>query len=199
MRNHETKVFSVPIEKYLKEVRSRHSIEPEFASMFRESGKLLTTVTVAKYRGSFKQEAEALAKGKEPFEVLRSFKNVFLNEGINNLWTLVCSATGTKWDSGNARCGVGNSNAAENATQVALQGASKDWHAMDATYPTYGTSQYATWKSTFDTGHAEWAWEEYTVVNSADDSGANLNRKISSKGTKGSGETWVLTIQCTIT
>jgi len=162
-----------------------------------ESGKISTRIIVDKYLGDFKSEAEALETGAKPYESSTSEHNVFLNEGINALWTLVCGGTETAYTNANARVGVGNSSAAENATQTALQGGSTAFAAMDSGYPTYGTSQKATFKGTFGSGQAEFAWEEFTVDNGSS-ANKNLNRKISSKGTKGSGETWVLTIELSI-
>jgi hypothetical protein len=92
---------------------------------------------------------------------------------------------------------VGDSNAAESATQTGLQAATnKTYKAMDATYP-QRSNQTAEWRATFGSAEANYAWEEYTVVNAASDTGKNLNRKISSKGTKASGETWTLSLQIT--
>jgi hypothetical protein len=67
---------------------------------------------------------------------------------------------------------------------------------MDATYP-QRSNQTAEWRATFGSSDANYAWEEYTVVNAASDTGKNLNRKCSSKGTKASGETWTLSLQIT--
>ena len=124
--------------------------------------------------------------------------NLMLNEGINEAW-LILTATGspTTFSNANARLGVGDSNAAENATQTDLQAASnKTYKAMDGGFPTTGT-QAANWKSTFQSADANYAWNEFTV-----DSGAsalkNLNRKVSAQGTKASGQTWALTLTITI-
>jgi hypothetical protein len=67
---------------------------------------------------------------------------------------------------------------------------------MDATYP-QRSNQTAEWRATFGSSDANYAWEEYTVVNAASDTGKNLNRKTASKGTKASGESWVLSLQIT--
>ncbi|MFB3887950.1 MAG: hypothetical protein ACE14S_00540 [Candidatus Bathyarchaeia archaeon] len=124
--------------------------------------------------------------------------NVALNEGLQELIDIVCGlGTPTKWDNANARLGVGDSNAAENASQTGLQAASnKTYKTMDVTYP-QRTNQTAEWRATFGSSDANYAWEEYTVINAASDTGKNLNRKVSSKGTKASGETWVLSLQIT--
>ena len=125
--------------------------------------------------------------------------NVLLNEGINALFTHICSSGGTKWDNSNARLGVGDSTTAEDATQAGLLAATnKLWKGMMAGFPTYGTSQKATWKSEFLGAEANWAWEEFTVVNTADDAGDNLNRKVDAQGTKTSGQVWELSLEISL-
>jgi hypothetical protein len=124
--------------------------------------------------------------------------NIALNEGLQELIDIICGlGTPTKWDNSNARLGVGDSNTAESATQTGLQAATnKTFKAMDTGYP-QRSNQTAEWRATFGSADANYAWEEYTVVNAADDAGKNLNRKIASKGTKSSGETWTLSLQIT--
>lgn len=124
--------------------------------------------------------------------------NIALNEGLQELIDIICGlGTPTKWDNTNARLGVGDSNAAESASQTGLQAATnKTFKAMDTGYP-QRSNQTAEWRATFGSADANYAWEEYTVVNAADDTGKNLNRKIASKGTKSSGETWTLSLQIT--
>ena len=141
----------------------------------------------------------ALRTYAEAFICTEEFEaNVALNEGLQELIDIICGlGTPTKWDNSNARLGVGDSNAAENASQTGLQAATnKTFKAMDATYP-QRSNQTAEWRATFGSAEANYAWEEYTVVNAASDTGKNLNRKISSKGTKSSGETWTLSLQIT--
>ena len=124
--------------------------------------------------------------------------NIALNEGLQALIGLACAiGSETAWSNAAAYLGVGDSNTAENATQTGLQAATnKLWKAMDATYP-QRTNQTVDWRATFGSADANYAWEEYTVVNASNDTGKNLNRKISSKGTKASGETWTLSLQIT--
>ena len=140
---------------------------------------------ISKYGGAF--------IGTEKFDA-----NIALNEGLQELIDLICGlGTPTKWDSSNARLGVGDSNTAEAATQTGLQAATnKTYKAMDANYPAR-TNQTAEWRTTFGSSDANYAWEEYTVVNAASDTGKNLNRKTASKGTKASGESWVLSLSIT--
>lgn len=136
---------------------------------------------------------------KKPFEVSKFKGNLLLNEGINELWTLVAGTGGTAYNNAGAYLGVGDSATAANATQTSLQAATnKFWKAMDGSYPTYGTSQKVTFRATFATGDANFAWNEFTVVNAADDTGENLNRKVSSQGTKQSDQIWELTLDITL-
>jgi hypothetical protein len=154
---------------------------------------------IEKYLGDFK-EAKDIPKDLKPYEVLDlGEENLLLNEGINELWTLACGTGGTKFDNTNAYIGVGDSNTAADASQTGLQAATnKLYKAMDGGYPTYGTSQKATWRSTFGSDDANFTWNEITVANGGSDSAKNLNRKVQSMGTKASGTTWVATLEITL-
>lgn len=124
--------------------------------------------------------------------------NLALNEGLGELIDIICGlGSPTKWDSANARLGVGDSTTAASASQTGLQAATnKAYKAMDSTWP-QRTDQTAEWRATFGASEANFAWEEYTVVNASDDAGKNLNRKVASKGTKAANETWTLSLQIT--
>lgn len=125
--------------------------------------------------------------------------NVLLNEGINELWALVAGTGATKFDNGNAYLGVGDSSAAADATQTGLQASTnKLYKGMDTSYPTYGSSQIATWRATFGGSDANFAWNEITVANGNADAAKNLNRKVQSMGTKASGTSWVASLQITL-
>lgn len=134
-----------------------------------------------------------------PYEVSRFAGNLLLNEGINELLTLACGTGATKFDNANAYIGVGDSNTAAAASQTGLQASTnKTYKAMDTSYPTYGTNQKVTFKSTFGSSDANHAWEEFTVANGNSDSAKNLNRKVSRQGTKSAGQTWELTLEITL-
>jgi hypothetical protein len=152
--------------------------------------------TIEKFHGDFKTREEAMKAGA-PFGKLEFEGNLLLNEGINAIWTLICGGSETAYNNANARIGVGNSNAAADASQTALQGASTAFKAMDATYPTYATSQKATFRSTFGSTEGNFAWEEITVDNGSS-ANKNLNRKVQSMGTKAAGTTWVATLEITL-
>jgi len=125
--------------------------------------------------------------------------NLLLNEGINELWSLVCGTGGVKFDSTNAYIGAGDSDTAASASQTGLQAASnKLYKAMDGGYPTYGTSQKATWRSTFSTSEANWAWKEITVANGDADDHDNLNRKVQDMGTKSASYARTATLDITL-
>lgn len=135
---------------------------------------------------------------KEPYEVNTFQGNLLLNEGINQLWTILCSSGGTKYDNSHAYLGVGSSDTAADAGDEGLLGPSKAFRPMDSGYPTYGTNQKAVFRSTFGTSDANFDWNEFTVVNASSDTGANLNRKVSSQGTKSSGQIWELELTITL-
>lgn len=125
-------------------------------------------------------------------------KNILLNIGINELWTLVCSAGGTRYDAANAQLGVGDSTVATAATQTALQAAvNVFWKGMMAAHPTFGTAQQAVWRSQFLGGEANFAWNEFAIRNGAT---ANrlLNRLVSAQGTKVAGHVWELSLTITL-
>ena len=135
---------------------------------------------------------------------LKFHGNCLLNEGINELWSLVAGTGGVKFDAGNAYIGVGDDATAADPTDTALKGAAnagthKLYVAMDGSYPTYGTSQKTTWRSTFTTAQANFHWQEITVANGDADDHDNLNRKVQDMGTKASGSTWIPTLEVTLT
>lgn len=130
------------------------------------------------------------------YEIVEWKGNLALNEGLAELIDIIIGAgTPTKWDNTNAYLGVGTSNTAAAATDTGLLGTSV-YKAMDSTYP-QRSNQTATWRSTYGTSDANQAWEEFTVSNTSLNTGKNLNRKVESKGTKASGETWTLQLQIT--
>jgi len=124
--------------------------------------------------------------------------NLLLNEGINALWTLAAGGSETAYNNANAELVVGDSSSAEAATQTDLQAATnKLFKAMDTGYPTYGTAQKITFRSSFAGGDANYAWNEFSVRN-GNTANKNLNRKVSAQGTKTSGQTWQLTLEITL-
>jgi len=124
-------------------------------------------------------------------------QNVALNEGLQLMLDLLIGAGGTVFSEANAYLGVGDSTTSEDATQTGLQASTnKLYKAMDTSYP-QRSAQTVDWRATFGTSDANFAWEEFTVANGGSDASVNLNRKVTSKGTKSSGETWTLSLQIT--
>jgi hypothetical protein len=134
-----------------------------------------------------------------PFEEVSFEGNALVNEGINYLWTIVATdaKTGTPWSNANANLIVGTGSGGEAPGDVEGTFTAGVKKVMDATYPTYGTSQKVTWKSTYGSGDANQVWAEFGVLNAAS-SGKLLNRKVSAQGTKTSGQTWELILQITL-
>lgn len=105
--------------------------------------------------------------------------------------------TRTAYDNTNAYLGVGSSTTAFNKNQTDLQAATdKLRKGMEATYP-QRSSGVLTFRSSFGTSEANFAWQEIAVFN-ASTSGQMLCRVVQSKGTKASGDTWVLTHVVTV-
>jgi len=134
-----------------------------------------------------------------PYEVTEWDGNVSLNEGLNHIATLLCGGAGQAFDAGHCYIGIGDSTDAAAATQTGLQAATnKYWQVMDASYPVYGSSQQIVFKVTVEAGDASFAWNEFVVGNTIDDSGIVLLRKVEAKGTKGALEEWSLTVTYTM-
>jgi hypothetical protein len=130
-----------------------------------------------------------------PYEVIEGEGNCLLNTGIDEMWDLIVGDSANHFSSTKATIGVGDSATAAAATQTDLLAASnKDYHAMEATYPT-STTQKVTFKASFGSGHAAYAWAEWVVKQS--DSAICLNRKVDALGTKSSG-TWTLEVTITL-
>jgi len=171
---------------------------------------------ITKFRDPDDRIADLLRAGAKLGEILTKFPaaflgqdvfpgNIALHEGLNLLTGIISGidVASAKWDNANARLGVGDSNTAEADEQTGLQAAvNKAWKGMDATYPQRAAGdtaedQFIEWRATFGSTEGNFSWQEYTVVNAADDTGKNLNRKITDKGTKASGESWTLSLKIT--
>jgi len=123
--------------------------------------------------------------------------NVLCNEGINEIWKLICGTGGTQYNNSNANLIVGTGTGSASASDTESTFTSGVKKTMESGYPTYGSSQKATWKASYGSSDANQAWNEFGVLNAAS-SGKLLNRKVSSQGTKSSGQTWELTLEITL-
>lgn len=101
----------------------------------------------------------------------------------------------TFFTNANAHIGVGNDNTAYNASQTDLLGT--DFRqGMESSYP-QRSDNVLTFRALFDTGDANFAWEEWGVFN-ADTGGTMLNRVAESLGTKTSAQSWQMTVEITV-
>lgn len=124
--------------------------------------------------------------------------NLLLNEGITLLLSLLIGTAGTAYNAANARIGVGDSATAAAPTQTGLDATTgRFWRPMDATFPSV-SGQTVSFRSTFGTSEANFAWNEFTITNAADDAGTNLCRRVHNMGVKASGTTWIVTVTVTI-
>lgn len=172
---------------------ARAKIALDAAMALAAFGKAKTRWVVRKYDNPV---AFAFGECREELEIEG---NLLLNEGINELWSLVCGTGGVKFDNTNAYIGVGDSSTAAAATQTGLQASTnKLYKGMEASYPTYGTDQKATWRAQFGASEANFAWEEITVANGNSDASDNLNRKVQSMGTKASPAVWTVDLEITL-
>jgi len=134
----------------------------------------------------------------KPYEVIEGEGNCLLNTGIDEMWDLITGAVSGAdhiFDNAAAQIGVGDSSTAADATQTDLQAATnKTYKGMETGYPT-SISQKATFKASFGSTDANYAWNEWVVKQST--SGKCLNRKVESLGTKSSG-TWTLEVSITL-
>jgi hypothetical protein len=144
-----------------------------------------------------------------PYDIEVIEGNVLTIGGASIQWqTLIGNGTTTAdqeltyYNNARAAIGVGDSSTAAADTQTALQAATNRlYKAMDATYPQHTDSDSSAgaksivFRSTFATGDANYAWQEWGIFNSlTHNTGRMLNRKVESLGTKTSAATWVLTI-----
>jgi hypothetical protein len=116
--------------------------------------------------------------------------------GRNHLVQAGIGAGVTAFNNANAHIGVGDSSTAFAVGQTDLVAATNKLRkAMDATYPS-GGSNVITFRATFATGDANFAWNEWGIFN-ASSAGTMLQRKVESLGTKTSAQTWQFTTTLT--
>lgn len=121
-----------------------------------------------------------------------------VNAGRDHLANAAIGVAVTAFNNANARIGVGNSTTNTTPlTYTDLQGASKTRKGMDAGYPTNSTANILIFRSTFDTGEANHAWDEFGIFN-AGSGGTMLCRKVQALGTKTSAESWQITATITV-
>ncbi len=123
--------------------------------------------------------------------------------GRNNIAALIVSTGSMRpWGATGAYFLVGNSTATHSTAHTFMQGTTT-MMAMDAGYPTRATN-VNTFRATFSTAQANFAWNEWGIFNSTSTGDANaslLNRKVEdpSLGTKTSAQSWQITADITFT
>lgn len=121
-----------------------------------------------------------------------------VDAGRNFMVQSTIAAAATPFNNANSYIGVGDSSTAHAVGQTDLQAATNKMRkAMDATYPS-GGSNVITFRSTFATSDANWAWQEWGIFN-ASSAGTMLSRKVESLGTKTGTQTWQFTTTLTFT
>ncbi|SEU46572.1 hypothetical protein [Nonomuraea wenchangensis] len=148
--------------------------------------------------------------GAVPYDVIEGDGNLLMHGGASAIWqALLGNGTATAgqgltfFNAANAHVGVGDSTTAAAATQTDLQAATnKVRKAMDAGYPqhTDGTGSgnaTVTFRATFGTGDANFAWNEWGIFNGAA-GGRMLNRKVENLGSKSAAASWQLTVTLTL-
>jgi hypothetical protein len=131
--------------------------------------------------------------------------NILLNEGIQGILDLLIGSATAPYNpvlnTANSFIGVGSSSTSAFATDTGLLGAlvtGRMYKAMySASYPVRATNT-VTWRAQFTGSEANFAWNEFTVCNTATNTGKNLNRKVSAQGTKTTGQTWTVDIAVTL-
>lgn len=163
---------------------------------------------VQRRTGILAPTGDVLAAHVAPYEVVEAVGNLLTTAGLNRLTSLMIGAGGQAATATAARLGVGNSTTAAAVGQTDLQAAAgaanRQFKVMDATYPQQSNG-VLTFKSTFASGEANFAWQEWcvdvgtpTVADGTTVNALMLNRKVESLGTKTSAGTWALTATITI-
>ena len=99
-------------------------------------------------------------------------------------------------DATNGYIGVGDSSTAFNAAHTDLQAASNKAREILDGAPGLSAA-VITLVATFESGDANFAWNEFGVFNHAS-AGQMLCRKVASHGTKASGDVWAFTVTLTV-
>lgn len=145
--------------------------------------------------------SELLLRGLKPLEVVEFDGNLLVNAGAARLMDLLIGAGGTAYANGTCRIGVGDTATAATAADTDLGAASGGTHRQfvvtDSTFPSR-SGQTITFKSTFTTGLANFAWAEWGIDNGTTNGttvvATFLNHKITSLGTKTSSASWAFSV-----
>lgn len=106
----------------------------------------------------------------------------------------------TIFNNANAKLGVGDSTSAFAKTQTDLQATTNKFRKlMDGGYPTRAGAT-VTYRSSYSTSEALFAWQEWGVFNAAPTGGDMLNRKVEtlSASAKPNTQSWQLTVDLAV-
>lgn len=117
--------------------------------------------------------------------------------GAELIASVVTGGTETLYTNANAHLGVGDGTTAFSVSQTDLAGTNKTRKPMSSAYPT-AVGAIMTFRSVFDTGDANFAWEEWGIFNGSS-AGEMLLREVVNLGTKTSAQSWQLTAIVTVT
>jgi hypothetical protein len=123
--------------------------------------------------------------------------NLLLNEGVNAMWKLIAGVGGTPFNTTNSYIGVGDGTTPALGEQTGLQGSNKLYKPVDPTYPQISNNTI-TYRATFNSGEANFSWQEFTIANGDSDSAINLCRKVEDHSTKPLNDTWVVNLSITL-
>ena len=163
--------------------------------------KWRVTTTLEKFEGDW--TSEQIARGDAMPVEAPSVRhgNLLTIGGCSALWERLVGTGVTAFSNSTAVIGVGDSSTASADTQTDLQASTnKTYKGMDATYPAHTDStstagaKTVTFRATFGTSDANYAWNEWGVGNGTTTMGRMLNRKVESLGTKPNTQTWQLTV-----
>lgn len=116
---------------------------------------------------------------------------------VTEIAQMIINDSPTPYENANSYVGVGDSTDVFDATENDLQAPTNKLRvAVDATFPSR-VGDVLTFQSTFATGQANWAWEEWATFNHAT-TGTMLQRKVESLGTKTSAQSWELNVDLTV-
>ncbi len=131
-----------------------------------------------------------------PYEVKEFDGNLLTNAGMNHIWGLACGDVLDDLATAPVLIvGTGSGAATVDDVEGTFTAGVKE--GMEGGYPTFGTSQKATWKASYDGDTANQAWAEFGLLTKTTD-GILINRKVSDQGTKTSGQTWELELEISL-
>lgn len=153
--------------------------------------------------------ADFEAFGADPYVITEIDGNILVAGGVGMLTNAIINGTFDPLTSARSFVGVGDSTTAAATSQVDLSAATNKYYNTFDSNPsrvtTSVTNDTVQATSTFTSGVANWAWQEWawftttggtitpgTNINVSSGTETMYNRKVASMGTKTAGAAWVL-------